>query len=137
MLDPEKSLHASRSLYVRLGGYDGIAHFVRELMPRLRDDPKLGVYWKGKSLDSRRRGDKLLTDFLCAAFEGPVEYFGPNMKTAHQGLGITEEEWDQTLAHIAASLDAVGVAENDKVEFLECAAGLKAEIVEAGGPVQL
>ena len=56
------------------------------------------------------------------------------MKTAHQGLGITEEEWNQTLAHIAASLDAVGVADNDKVEFLECAAGLKPEIVEAGSP---
>ena len=89
MLDPDKSSHAGQSLYARLGSYDGIVRFVRELMPRLHSDPKLGVYWKGKSLDSRRRGDKLLTDFLCAAFEGPVEYFGPDMKTAHEGLGIT------------------------------------------------
>ena len=52
------------------------------------------------------------------------------MKTAHEGLGITEEEWELTLAHIAASLDSVGVAEHDKAEFMECAAGLKSEIVE-------
>ena len=133
MLDPEMSSRTGQSLYARLGGYDGIARFVHELMPRLRQDPKLGVYWKGKSLDSRRRGDKLLTDFLCAAFEGPVEYFGPDMKTSHEGLGITEEEWDLTLAHIAASLDAVGVAEHEKGEFMECAAGLKWEIVETRG----
>jgi len=131
MLDPQKSPDTGRSLYVRLGGYDGIAHFVQELMPRLRQDPKLAVYWKGKSLDSRRRGDKLLTDFLCAAFEGPVEYFGPDMRTSHEGLGITEEEWDLTLVHIGASLDALGVAEREKTEFLECAKGLKSEIVEA------
>ena len=130
MLDPEKSPHTGQSLYARLGGYDGIVRFVQEFMPRLRRDPKLWVYWKGKSLDSRRRGDKLLTDFLCGAFEGPVEYFGPDMKTSHKGLGITEEEWDLTLAHIAASLDAVGVAEREKVEFLDCARGLKSEIVE-------
>jgi hemoglobin len=134
MLDPEKSLSTSQSLYSRLGSYDGIARFVRELMPRLHGDPQLGVYWKGKSLDSRRRGDKLLTDFLCAAFEGPVQYFGPDMKTAHEGLGISEDEWDLTLAHIAATLDAVGIAESDKTEFMECAAGLKTQIVEAPPP---
>jgi hemoglobin len=131
MLDPKNSPGTGQSLYARLGGYDGIARFVQELMPRLRQDPKLWVYWKGKSLDSRRRGDKLLTDFLCAAFEGPVEYFGPDIKTSHEGLDITGEEWDLTLAHIAASLDAVGVGGRDKAEFLECAAGLRSEIVEA------
>ena len=134
MLDPERSSQTRQSLYARLGGYDGIGRFVHELMPRLRQDPKLAVYWKGKSLDSRRRGDKLLTDFLCAAFEGPVEYFGPDMKTAHEGLGITEEEWNLTLTHIAGSLDAVGVADQDKSEFMECAAGLKPEIVELPAP---
>lgn len=131
MLDPQTSLHTRQSLYTRLGGYDAIAGLVRELMPRLHQDAKLGVYWKGKSLDSRRREDKLLIDFLCAAFEGPVEYFGRDMKTSHDGLHITEEEWDMTLAHIAASLDAVGVGEREKAEVVEAAGGLKWEIVEA------
>ena len=128
--DPGKSLDSAQSLYARLGGYDVIAAFVRELMPKLQNDPELGVYWKGKSLDSRRREDKLLIDFLCAAFEGPVEYFGRDMKTSHEGLHITEDEWDMTLAHIAASLDAVGVAEPEKAEFMEAATGLKWDIVE-------
>ena len=131
MRDPGKSLDTARSLYARLGGYDAIAAFVRVLMPRLQNDPKLGIYWKGKSLDSRRREDKLLIEFLCAAFEGPVEYFGRDMKTSHDGLHITGEEWDMTLAHIAGSLDAVGVAEREKAEVMEAAASLKWDIVEA------
>src|SRR5918911_3854953 len=133
MLDPEGSAYAQESLYKRLGGYDAIVAAVHDLMPRLRNDPKLWVYWKGKSLDSRRRGDQLLVDFLCAAFGGPAFYAGPDMKTSHTGLGITEEEWDITLAHIGATLDALGVAEREKAEVLEASNSLKWDIVEVRG----
>jgi hemoglobin len=122
---------SGESLYKRLGGYDAIAAAVVNLMPRLRSDPKLWVYWKGKSLESRRRGDQLLVDFLCAAFGGPAFYAGPDMKTSHEGLGITNEEWDITLGHIGATLDALGVATQEKSEVLAAAAGLKGDIVEA------
>ena len=118
------------SLYARLGGYDAIAAAVTNLMPRLLSDPKLWVYWKGKSLQSRRRGDQLLIDFLCAAFGGPVFYAGPDMKTSHQGLGITNEEWDIALGHIGATLDALGVAAREKGEVLAAAESLKGDIVE-------
>ena len=41
MLDPDNSAHAQQSLYQRLGGYDALAAFVSELMPRLRHDARL------------------------------------------------------------------------------------------------
>ena len=75
MLDPEGSAYTRQSLYKRLGGYDVIAAFVHDLMPRLRSDPTLAVYWKGISEDRARRGDQLIIDFLCAAFEGPGSGF--------------------------------------------------------------
>jgi hemoglobin len=103
-------------------------------MPRLRTDPTLAVYWKGISDDSARRGDQLLIDFLCAAFEGPVHYAGRDMKLSHKGLGITEAEWDVFMPHVAAALDSVGVAAREKAEFLEIAAGLKWDIVEVPPP---
>jgi len=76
MLDPQDSAHTQQSLYRRIGGYDTIAAFVHDLMRRLRSDAALAVYWKGIGEDSARRGDQLLIDFLCAAFEGPVYYAG-------------------------------------------------------------
>jgi hemoglobin len=130
MSDQQAVANTADTLYVRLGGYDAIAAAVANLMPRLREDPKLWVYWKGKSLESRRRGDQLLIDFLCAAFGGPVFYAGPDMKTSHQGLGITNEEWGITLGHIGATLDALGVAAREKGEVLAAAEGLKGDIVE-------
>jgi hemoglobin len=94
MLDPESSAYTRESLYKRLRGYDVIAAFVHDLMPRLRADRALAGYWKGISEDSARRGDQLLIDFICAAFEGPGYYAGRDMKTSHKGLGITEAEWE-------------------------------------------
>jgi hemoglobin len=134
MLDPEGSAYTQQSLYQRLGGYDVIAAFVHDLMRRLRTDPVLAVYWKGISADSARKGDQLLIDFICAAFEGPVYYAGRDMKTSHVGLGITEGEWEGFMPHVAAALDSVGVAPREKAEFLEITAGLKWDIVEAPSP---
>lgn len=130
MLDPQESAPIQDSLYKRLGGYDALAAFVADLMLRLYEDPTLWVYWKGKSLDSRRKGEQLLIDFLCAAFEGPAYYAGPDMKSSHRGLGITEQEWQILLTHIEASMEALGVAERERTEVMEATEGLKWDIVE-------
>src|SRR5262249_32495368 len=130
MLDPENSAHAQETLYKRLGGYDAIVAAVADLMPRLYNDQKLWVYWKGKSGDSPPPREQLLVVFLCAGFGGPAYYAGPDMKSSHQGLGITNEEWDITLRHIGVTLDALDVAEREKNEVIEVANTLKWDIVE-------
>ena len=124
MLDPEKSL------YHRLGGYDAIAAFADDLLPRLLADPQLGVYWKGKCKDSLRKERQILVDYLCAATGGPVNYTGRDMKTSHEGLGISESDWDVFAKHAVASLEDLGVAQREKDEVLALAASLKADIVE-------
>ncbi len=121
MLDPDASAYAQESLYKRLGGYDALTAFVADLMPRLYNDPTLWVYWKGKSVDSRRKGEQLLVDFLCAAFGGPAYYAGPDMKSSHRGLGITPQEWDIFLQHLAASFDAFGVADRERTDVVAAA----------------
>ena len=125
MLDPEKSL------YHRLGGYDAIAAFVDDLLPRLTADPQIGVYWKGKCKDSMKKDRQLVVDFLCAATGGPVNYLGRDMKTSHEGLGISESDWDIFVQHAIASLGDLGVAEREKNEFLAAAASLHGDVVEA------
>ena len=127
MIDPEPTL------YQRLGGYDTLAVFVGDLMPRLINDPALGVYWKGKSLGNRQREDQLLLEFLVAAFGGPATYLGRDMKASHRGLGITHAEWTLFLRHLDESLDAVGITGREKAEFVAAAEGLMGDVVEVCG----
>ena len=127
MLDPQATL------YHRLGGYDALAAFVDDFLPRVTSDPQIGVYWKGKCKDSMRRDRQLLVDFLCAATGGPSTYIGRDMKTSHEGLGISDSDWDILMRYARTTFDDLGVAENEKNEALSAVDSLKGEIVEVHG----
>jgi len=124
MLDP------GRTLYSRIGGYDAVAAFVDDLLSRLINDPHLGMYWRGKCKDSMNKDRQLLVDFLCMTTGGPVNYAGRDMKTSHEGLGISEKEWDTFAQHAIATLNDLGVTEPEKCEILSLTATFKGDIVE-------
>jgi len=121
---------AEKSLYTRLGGYDAIAAATDDLLGRLTSDPQIGVYWKGHSKDSMKRDRQLVVDFLCEAFGGPVIYRGRDMKLSHEGLSISESDWQVFVKHTVATLDKLGVQGKEREEFLAAAASLKGDIVE-------
>jgi hemoglobin len=93
-------------------------------------DPQIGSYWKGHSKDSLRTERQLVVDFLAEAFGGPVLYRGRDMKTAHEGLGVSERDWQAFVNIIVATLDTFGVQGKEREEFLAAASGLKGEVVE-------
>jgi len=119
----------NNTLYHRMGGYDVIAAFTDDLLERLVQDSQIGAYWKGKCKDSMRRDRQLLVDFLCAATGGPAVYCGRDMKTSHEGLGITEGDWEVFVKHTVAALEKCRVPEREKAEFLATAGMLKSQIV--------
>ena len=57
-------------------------------------------------------------------------YTGRDMKTSHEGLGISESDWQVFVKHKGATLDTLGVHGKEREEFLAAAASLKGEIVE-------
>jgi len=42
----EEIAMSEKSLYDRLGSYDGITGFVNNLLPRMQSDEQLGRFWK-------------------------------------------------------------------------------------------
>ncbi len=39
---------SDKSLYERLGGYDGVVGAVDDILPRLIDDAQLGQFWQNR-----------------------------------------------------------------------------------------
>jgi hemoglobin len=52
------------------------------------------------------------------------------MKTTHEGLSISESDWQVFVKHTLATLDKLGVQGKEREEFLAAAASLKGDIVE-------
>lgn len=118
------------TLYKRLGGYDAIAKVTDSFIMKLATDKKLGRFFMGASENSKKRIRQLVVDHLCEATGGPCVYIGRDMKTAHKGLGITEEDWDIAVKHLVATLNEFKVPEAEQKELAAALTGLKADIVE-------
>ena len=99
-----------KTLFDRLGGYDGITGFVNNLLPRLQSDTLLGRFWQNRGDDGIAREKQLLIDYLCANAGGPVYYTGRDMKLSHQGMKISENDWTTFLGHAGDTLAAAATA---------------------------
>ena len=119
-----------QSLYHRLGGYDAIAAATDDLLERLMSDPQLADYWKGASNDNRRKARQLIVDFMTEAAGGPAFYPGRSMKVSHDGMHISESDWDVFMRHSKATLNHFEVAPRETEEVLAFFESLKGEIVE-------
>jgi hemoglobin len=121
---------AAPTLYQRLGGYDVIAAFTDQWLGRVLGDPLLAPYFRGMSNDTKGKARQLIVDFIAASTGGPTIYTGRDMKTLHEGLDISREEYDALLQHAKTTLDAVGVGNQEKDDVLRWMTSLKGEMVE-------
>lgn len=122
---------SDRTLYDRLGGYNAIAAVADDLLPRLQSDAKLGRFWQHRGSDGVKREKQLLIDFLCASAGGPLYYTGRDMRLSHQGMNITEGDWNAFLGHLNAALDVFRVPKTERDEVVAFVESTKADIVEA------
>ncbi len=128
--EPKDSGAPGKTLYQRLGGYDAVAAVVGELFARMIPNQQLGKYFVGLSDDSKKRVQQLTVDFVCSATGGPCIYTGREMKTSHEGLGITDSDWEVSVNILVGILDEFKVPESEKNELLAILSGLKPSIVE-------
>ena len=120
-----------KTLYERLGGYDGITGFVNNLLPRLQSDPQLGRFWQHRGADGIQREKQLLIDYLCSNAGGPVYYTGRDMKLSHVGMQISDSDWSLFLGHAGDTMTALSVPQPECDDVVAFVLGLKNNIVEA------
>jgi len=119
-----------KSLYERLGGYNSLAAVVDDFIRRLVADQRFNKFFVGHGTDSLKKIRQHILDQFCAATGGPCIYTGRDMKTTHQGLGITEADWNEAAKHLVAALDNFKVAEKERDQVMAFVATLKKDIVE-------
>lgn len=117
------------TLYQRMGGYDVIAGVVDDFIKQLGEDPAFKRFGGGRSHGSLVRTRQLVVDQLCNLTGGPCIYFGRDMKDAHEGLEITQAEWDSSIEKFKVALKDHKVAEPEQEEFIAIIQKFRPDIV--------
>ena len=120
---------ASPSLYKRLGGREGITGVVNDFTANMAADPRVNERFKGMKPEAVEKFKSNLADQICDATGGPCSYLGKDMKTTHQGMKITEAEWNATVENLVKALDKNNVDAKSKQELLAALGPMKKDIV--------
>jgi len=118
-----------RSLYQRLGGREGIALVVGDFVANMAGDARVNARFKDMKGPQIERLKSHLADQICDATGGPCAYLGRDMKTTHQGMGVSETEWNATVENLVKALDKRGVPAKEQSELLALLGPMKGDIV--------
>ena len=80
--------------------------------------------------DGIAREKQRLIGYLASVTGGPVYYTGRGMKLSHQGMKISESDWEAFLGHAVATMNALGVGETEQSEIAAFVSTIKDDIVE-------
>ena len=122
-----------KSLYDRLGGKGAITAVVDEFVARVAADNRINHFFAATASNPPRLAafKGKLVDQICQAAGGPCKYTGKDMKTAHQGMGITTADFNALVEDLVKALDKFKVPEKEKGELLGALGGMKGDIVNS------
>ncbi len=119
------------TLYERLGGVSAISAVVDQFIVNVVGDPVINAQFAATAADPYRAQllRNNLIDQICAGSGGPCQYKGKNMKEAHKGMAITEEQFNALVGDLVAALDKFNVPQQEKDDLLAILGPMKSDIV--------
>lgn len=115
------------SLYQRLGGAGGIARLVDDIIAAHLNNPVVKTRFENiKDLDHAR---EMARQFFSAGSGGPDAYTGRDMRTAHRGMNISEQEYLAAMDDIVGALDRHGLGEDTRKDVIAILYSLKGQII--------
>ena len=116
------------SIYDAIGGRAALTAAVDNFYGRLVADPELAPLFPG-GVGPRHRA--YVVTVLGEALGGRERYQGPDLAAAHRGLRISDAHFDRAAAHLAGTLDELGVPRDLADRIVGIVAGLRPVVVTA------
>jgi hemoglobin len=125
-----------KPLYERLGGQKAITAVVDDFVARAAGNPKVNFTRKGTDVEWKPSEENVkvlkrhLVQLVSKVTGGPQKYEGRDMKTAHRGMTISDEEFDALAGDLIATLDKFKVPKQEQDELVKIVASTRKDIVE-------
>ena len=115
------------SLYQRLGGADGIARLVDDLIAAHLINPL--VKTRFENIKDLEHAKAMARQFFSAGSGGSETYTGKDMLTAHKGMNISEQEYLAVMDDIVGAMEKNGLSEDTKTDVIAILYSLKGDII--------
>ena len=115
------------TLYQRLGADEGVEKIVADFALTINADSRINERFAKVDMQRFRR---VLAEQICSITGGPCSYGGATMQAAHEGMKITNEEFDAFIGNLANALDQHEVAPADERELLFALKAMRGEVME-------
>lgn len=121
----------SRTLYERLGEFNGITKLVDDVVSIHMTNPSVSPrFLPLKDQPEHLKMIKQHTvNFFCAGSGGPQEYKGRDMVSTHKGMNISEQEFLAVVDDIMEAMDNNNYQEEDKKDVLAILYSLKEGVI--------
>lgn len=117
----------SKSLYQRLGSKEGISRLVDDVVAAHLSNPI--VKTRFENVKDMAHLKKMACEFFCAGSGGPEAYTGKDMRAAHKGMNISEQEYLAVMDDIVGALDKNKLEEDTKKDVIAILYSLKGDII--------
>lgn len=106
LLSSSSALRADPDTFQAFGGVPGLTRVVNAFMEELLADPRTRPFFESVDQENLKR---LLVEQFCAELQGGCTYTGRDMRTAHQGQGITMADFNALVEALQRAMDREGV----------------------------
>jgi hemoglobin len=122
-----------KPLWTRLGGEPAVKAVVHDFVALAASDPQVDFTRGGKySLDAAGVAnlENLLVELVSAVSGGPLKYDGRPMKPVHQGMAITDAQFNALAGDLGVVLQKYKVPKKESDELIAVIASTRKDIVE-------
>jgi hemoglobin len=116
----------AKSLFDRLGGKPAITAAVDLMVTNIGNDARINARFL--NADGARL-KQMLIEQVCEATGGPCKYTGKDMRSAHAGQKISDDEFNALVGDLKAALDQLKVPAQEQSELLSALGGMRKDIV--------
>ncbi len=118
----------SDSLFVRLGGNEGIQSIANDLVDFHVANTSINSRFVDSDLPALK---KTAAEFFIAGTGGEDVYKGKDLRTAHRGMNVSEAEFMAALDDGLDALEKNNVGQREKEEVLYILYSMRAEVMRA------
>jgi hemoglobin len=123
----EEEIFMTTILFERLGGADGIARLVDDVIDAHLANPLIKTRYE--QIKDMAHIKQLSREFFTAGSGGPVAYTGKGMLGAHKGMNVSEQEFLAVMDDVVGAMNKNGIEEDAKKDVIAILYSLKGEII--------